>query len=554
MSNSSRNPAWLGVVVMLVLALLSLDYIATIQFGPLRKQPLEIDEVYFSACAARGLATQQIPVAGCHDNKGPVIYILHQWVQMTSAIYDFSAIKLAAFAVSLLLAIAAGWVAFRLSGWVAALAAIGLLLQVFALNAALLALKTEAVGGLFLLLGLALLIQRQGSQRYVSVSAANLFLAGALMGLAMLTRQTYALGAVLAVAWLCLTTPDQHWAARLRAALKNGVIFSLGVLTPVLLFLLMFYLGGRHLEYLATTFVYPAVRFLPRDVPMLKAIIWEINTVLLRLSEAPLLTGLFAIEIAAALSLTSYSNAVQPRLNKYRVLLLLMALGMLVVIFMSPVFFNSHIIPIQMLMSVVGGVVLAELGTRMSAAMPAASPYLTAGLVTSAVLMANTSWSRSGENLAAEQNPLANVESVGGTNNESRGQFAYVLGMAPAFYAANGLIPASNLMFPWAIEGMPNSAMYHQPPPETRKGRMLAWAHQQNQGKLWADFARTPPRYILVVQPMARGPNSKRISDVPGFDEYIHEHCRYVRDSALTPRWPTSLYSCAADQPKVPGN
>jgi hypothetical protein len=236
------------------------------------------------------------------------------------------------------------------------------------------------------------------------------------------------------------------------------------------------------------------------------------------------------------------------------VLVLSMALGMFVIIFVSPVFFNSHIIPIQMLMAVVGGAVLAELGTRMSAAMPAASPYLTAGLVASAVLMGNTSWSRNGEELGAEQNPLATAKSVTTRRNETKGQFAYVLGMAPAFYAANGLIPASDLLFPWAIEGMPNSAMYHHPPPETRKGRMLAWAHQQNQGKLWADFARTPPRYILVVHSMARGPNSKQISDAPGFDEYIHAHCQYLRDSALNPRWPSSLYSCAADQPAVPGS
>ena len=108
-----RNPAWRSVGVMLALAVVSLAYVALLEFGRWRDHAIQVDELYFSACAARGLTVGQFPIAGCHDNKGPMILLIHQLVQMASSTYDLVAIKVAAYAVVLLVAGAAAMLAHR---------------------------------------------------------------------------------------------------------------------------------------------------------------------------------------------------------------------------------------------------------------------------------------------------------------------------------------------------------------------------------------------------------------------------------------------------------
>ena len=65
-----RAIAWTGLAGALGMAILSLLYIAAIEFGPLAHLSLGDDDIFFAVCAARGTAVGEIPISGCHDSKG----------------------------------------------------------------------------------------------------------------------------------------------------------------------------------------------------------------------------------------------------------------------------------------------------------------------------------------------------------------------------------------------------------------------------------------------------------------------------------------------------
>src|SRR5262245_6062529 len=111
-----RALGWAGLVCTLGLAILSILYIASIEFGPLAHLSLADDDVYFAVCAARGMAAGEIPITGCHDSKAPIVFLLYELIQPGGSPYDTFTIKAAAFAAVALIAVLVGWIAFRLAG------------------------------------------------------------------------------------------------------------------------------------------------------------------------------------------------------------------------------------------------------------------------------------------------------------------------------------------------------------------------------------------------------------------------------------------------------
>src|SRR2546423_2787417 len=123
-----RRLAWAGLAASLVLTLLSQLNLALLEFGPYRERAIQVDELYFAACAARGTATGTT-MAGCHDNKAPLIHLLYQAVQGNDGPYDIVAVKVAAFVTVTLIVALVALLAYRFAGAVAALVAGCLLLQ-----------------------------------------------------------------------------------------------------------------------------------------------------------------------------------------------------------------------------------------------------------------------------------------------------------------------------------------------------------------------------------------------------------------------------------------
>ncbi|MCV2371344.1 hypothetical protein [Roseateles oligotrophus] len=534
------NPAWPGVIAMLCLALLSVAMLARLEFGRWSQDAIQVDELFFASCAARGLAEHQLPVAGCHDNKGPMIYLVHQLVQLASSTYDLSAIKLAAYLNVALLAAAVAWLAYLLSGALAATAAAALLLSALASDASHLALKTELLGGLFLLLALITLLARPGRR-----PSWTLLTAGALLGLATLTRQTYGFSLPALLLGIYLPLRSVKPAGFNRLFVLDSLMLIAGLLTPFCLFLLLFYLRGQELEFLANLFIYPAVRGVPDATPFAKTLQWQLGGVLSVLAGKPGLCTLFAIQSASVLGANYKTHAAALRQSQSHVqrqlALFFCTLSMLLVIFISPVFYGYHILPVELLMAVLAGIGLAELSTALLNAGPRnGKALLSIALITPSLLMAVSTWMNHGGTRNKREASAVNAILKG----ESRGEHAYVVGMWPSFYVKNGLIPASNLMFPWALAGAPPSGMYGPPPPGTRRAAMLNWAHGKMEAALLEDFRRSPPRFIAVINSMARSAGSKRITDVIIINDYLLEHCTFRQEIIGDHEFTGELYRC----------
>jgi hypothetical protein len=197
----------------------------------------------------------------------------------------------------------------------------------------------------------------------------------------------------------------------------------------------------------------------------------------------------------------------------------LVALGLMLVAFVSPVYSRYHLIPAWVVMAAVGGVVISELGAAAARAGMVRAVQASSALVVFALVVAASSWFSNGR-MRSEQKP-----SVDYAIHEGRGEYGYVLGMRPEFYVWNGLIPASDVQFPWALSGMPPNWFYTLPAVGSTKGKLLEATRSRNTVRLMNDFIRTPPSYIFVSEAMSRAKDSSRIADVPGFDEYLVEHC-----------------------------
>jgi hypothetical protein len=247
------------------------------------------------------------------------------------------------------------------------------------------------------------------------------------------------------------------------------------------------------------------------------------------LAETPFLAILFAMSLArlglSARNLRRRSSAA----DHSRILVGLSAIALLLVMAVSPAYFSYHLVPARTLMAVLGGTVIADVSAKIRSSSSVGGVAVSALLICASLLMAANSWRTDGGKHS--RLPYMRAVSLG----DGTGEYGYVLGTSPHFYFVNGLVPASNVMFPWALAGAPEFHYFTLPSTANWRGRAVAEARTRGLDDLMADFRRTPPRYILVVDRMARSASSPRLSDVPGFDEYVAEHCQYLRE--VNARW-----------------
>jgi hypothetical protein len=521
-SAAARLQAWAlpaAVACMVMLGLLSLLNMAALEFGPRAGQAIQVDELYFSACAARGRAVGHVPVAGCHDNKGPLIFLVHQWVQMGAFPYSQLAVKRAAFGVVALIVALSGWLAWRIAGRLAGFAAVAMVSLTLTVDAHHLALKTEIVGAVFLLMSLVLLVGRQ-------VGVWRWMLSGGLLGLAVLSKQTYGLAVGGMLAWCWLSHTGSPLSTRAGAFARTSLALLGGLAVPLTAIAAVFQSQGALADFLASMFLYPSVYGAPGTSTPLHHLAWRAGAVARDLSMVPVSVALASLATASSLLRkrpTHGSVGYDPA-----ALVLLVTSMMLIVTLVSPVYFRYHILPAWLLMAVAAGIAIGQLAAPLQRSEHWLAAGTSAALMSLALLMGLTSWSTNGKKLG-----LPNAIDPSSVASEARpGDHAYVLGMMPDFYVYNQLVPASGIQFPWALPGTPASWAYAPPDRLTLRGRALEQMHARNLDRLFEDFRRTPPKYILVMPSFSRSSTSTRVADVPGFDEYLRQHCHYTSTQA----------------------
>jgi len=528
-SVSRSSEAWLGAALLTSLAVFV--WIASIELGSYEDRVLHVDEWYFASCAARGSATGEFPIASCHDNKAPLIYWLYQIVHLGKPHYDLPAIKGAAFVTVGLIGVLAAALGYRLGGLPAGIVAPLLISLSMGRDASFLALKTETVGSVFVL-GLALMASspqfREGRLR--------LFAAGFVAGLAVLTKQTFAFVALALMIWLLLVSRDRGL-ARWQDWARNSSVFGIGVLTPFLLSLAFFSLQGRGLDFLASFFLYPSVYGAAGADFFSRQLLWSALAVLDVLAEYPLVTALACGSIG--LTLVIAPKWAERTDGSMSLLLLLVALAHVTVLGLSPKFFDYHIIPLLVVMAVLGSWFVARCMAALAAQAHGTEAAMAWVLLSAALLNAAHAIRHEGGRLSRTHysSDPARIEG-------SEGRYGYALAMWPQFYVANGIIPASNVQFPWALPGTPSSWAFVLPARGSRTARMLEKIQQANLRTLMSDFERTPPSHILVAPRYAGGDQATGMTGVPQLNEYIRKNCLYSHSIQGQSLGPGVIFNC----------
>jgi hypothetical protein len=227
------------------------------------------------------------------------------------------------------------------------------------------------------------------------------------------------------------------------------------------------------------------------------------------------------------------------RAGNPRLLILFASLLLLAMLMVLPAYFDYHGIPAWVPMAILGSLIIGDFWPRLYSSAPRVAAGVSMGLLAAALLPAAQSWLSNGG-----RGDIAELREPKSVLQGSRGEFGYVLGTCPSFYFYNGLIPATAVQFPWALPGTPANWHFSPPDPASLRGRLLARLQERNLAVLFAEFHNTPPRYILVIEKMARRPDSARVTDVAGFDDYLRDQCAYS-GSMSDPRMGTGLiYQC----------
>lgn len=524
----SDLPVWLAGFALL-LALVSLAYVARLQFGPLKHLPLDLDELHFTSCAARKAAAGALSTASCHDNKGPLISLLHQAIQDPAQPYDGLRIKLAAFGLLLVVAGQCAWLAWRMAGVPAALLAAALVIGALAPAPNLFGLKPDLLGLSFLLGALTLLTTSKAPGPWLQQ-----YLCGVLLGLAALSKQTCAFIYPFLVLWTTARGPAGS-AGRLRSALISSACIGSGLVTPMLLAGLIFAAQGQGEGYLASLFLYPSVYGQASPFAPVTAWAWRSVDLLMLLSNQPFLLLTFLAGLIVLLLPTKRGGLAW---TEPLALLVTVALVHCAVLWIAPVLFPQHVVLPWIPMAIVGGVLAARFWQDSRAEGSRAAQVLVLALVLAASVSATVQ--------TLKRNDAAGRPIPGDTLSRDDGQlrYAYVLGMWHHLYVTGRLVPASQVMFPWALPGVPAFWAYTPPAPGSVKRRLLDEVQQHNLRQLFDDFARTPPETIVLVHAYSRASDSARLSDVPGLDDYIARHCAYQSEIADDRGKPGSVYRC----------
>lgn len=510
-----------ALILTALLALACIAYVFKDQVARPAGQFLQYDELFFSSCAARESVTGWASIAGCHDNKAPLILLTHALIATFFGPYNAGALKISSAVLFSLLTLAGALVAARMTPQrprTAALATACLLVVALVPRPATLAMKTELMGAFFVLAGLALMLRRPGAPTLLQA-----LLGGIAVGLATMSKQTYALIAPVGLLALLLSSAStQAWHLRLRVA----IAFVLGLALPAGGLALLFASHGKLDEFVYSTFVYPGFYGgdAPQDLP--HRLIWTGTSFgeFLRFSPTHLIWALLALPVFLTrqrLQARLPEQAEDWALTERRGWLMMMGalFAALLMIAASPLLFESHPIPFWVFSSVLGGAIV---GNSLASGQAADRQFANAILLSAALFgVVLTVRSNNGQSRPIGDEALLKAPA---------GAPVFVLGMAPEFYAYGRFTPASSIQYPWALPGTPRSWAFRAPA-ENSTAALAAVLHRQQQRNvqtLYEDFARTPPRYIVVFENHAKQPGSPRISDVPGLDAYIQARCHFL--------------------------
>jgi hypothetical protein len=471
-------------------------------------RPIQIDELFFATCAARSSELGQWLSAGCHDNKGPVIYVLYSALHRLGGVYQYAAYKSCALLLGLVLAGLAGRLAARLTGIaVAGAACFALVLLVFALDPWLVALKPELVGAVFMLAAICLL---DGREPQVGRAAA----AGLLLGLAFLTKQTFLFVALsLFVVLLGMALLGKGGQRGLLWVQLLG--FVLGGMTALFGMALVFFLRGDLIDAVSSLFVYPSVYASKlTEGSMLKRGLSKLVDIAAAMQPFVAVLVFAAAGAAWRLRATRRDGS-----SQLPVLLLAVGAGSMAALLVAPIFLRFHLLPLLVIAAIYAAAMLVQLmvGTTDKGAVLA----VPAGLAVFCGMVALSAWGGAYANPLRDEMRWSRFKVAG-----DRGAYAYVIGTWPEFYVQSGFIPASRVLYPTGLPGAPATWAYEPPDQATWKGAKLLELQTRNAEQLKADFAATPPKYILVNPAMARSPGSERVTDIVVLDLYLQEHCR----------------------------
>jgi hypothetical protein len=469
--------------------------------------PFQWDELFFLTCTARDGVPGGMPWAGCHDNKGPLIYLVYALLLDSSDIYNLVRLKWAAFGVSVAILGMAAYLAYRVGGRMAALVCSALLASHWALSPSFLALKTEQPGMLLLLMGLAALPGLLGIKGHDRP-----LLAGVAFGLALLAKQAF-LFPVMALGVVYCTMAAEHGAwQRLRRSLALGC----GVLLPFLICWAYFWYAGRLDDHLASLILHVTMYVSPEPAGLLQRWSWRFGGLATVLASLLTFTLPLLVLIAAFIVRPRAIRPLAPRG------LLTLVLGTLLIGLFTPMLMGAHLAPFAIAASVFLG---AAVGRYLQSREPLdAELVVVVTLLLYGLVVVLTAWfgpagrADTGRSFYRfEKLPAAATP------------YAYVAGIWPEFFVANNLKPASDVMYPTALPDAPNSWFFTQPNPATLKGRVAIDVFNANAEKLLRDFERTPPSYIHVSNEMARSPGQPRPSDIEVLSNYIDKRCSVFR-------------------------
>ena len=499
---------------LLAISIAAFFFVIYLEVSHLGHQSPQIDEYYFSACAVRGIHIGSIPIAACHDNKAPLIFLLYELIFKATGDFNMPALRVVAISLALANAAILANIAYRVSGRVAAALTVSLLLSSMASDIQLMALKTELVGGLLVSCAIFVLLKPAACKSTLRLALAGLFIGGAVV-----TKQTYAFAGFAVIAWLLLNGRFTSF-AQTFAVLARCTVFGLSVLMPFCLFLLNFSHQGTALDFLASFFLYPSI-YGASCAGGLAGFPRCAGGLLSGLSDYPLLV---TATVGAATALVLSEPAAGPkRYSDPRWLILLIAVFLLIQLALTPWWFAGYIVMVLGPMALLSGIVAGdhwEDAWRTSSKLAfAALMVLFAGVTLSAA----KTWHSNALMERAQKNLQPALAAVPAGASQ---RYAYELGERPDFYARNGLAPASSIQFFWALPGTGEHWPYVRPKAASAKLRWLEARQSQNLPRLYADFAKTPPSYILFRNDYMRIPNASGTIGIPGFQAYLDRNCR----------------------------
>ena len=517
----------------LLLMLAGLFYILNLETSARAVKPLQVDELYFLTCAARAVVAESGVVTGCHDNKGPLIYMAYAAGINPDKPFDLIWIKRAGAGIALLNVFVAACLARLLAGGVAAAVTIIFAISLVMVDPGFMALKTESLAILFSLMATALWVR--GLQSGYSLWHHGL--AGGLMGLAIMSNQKF--GLVLGVSLIGLVLRGRHVADRIPAKSYQSLLIMLlaimaGTLLPFMALVAYFYTQGRLHDFLASLFLYPSLYGSVADGSFAQVFAWRLGLVADRLR--PFIAH--ALVIAGMMVwLTQWFRHRQDASGQPVgfELVALPAVAYFLLCISFSILFSYHFNPAFLYASVAIGVAYVAILKKLpeeTARKTTVFLVLIFSLVQVLAMWKNSEFRSKGDDVYA----YLPVENQGG--------YAYVVGQWPAFYAFNQLIPASDVLYPNALSGAEAAPFFRPPAPGTLKARWLADLRNTNESKLLADFSRTPPRYIFVIDMMGRV-NTSEPSNMSIINRYIAERCSFSkRVTGYSAIYDGSLYVC----------